>query len=179
MLAGSSSSQQTAETEEVEAEGEEQVIKLGQSEDEFGVFNQFDPSEDPSGDLGDPSLTEADLQGTSSQVEMGFKRKPSTSLLDIIEGQPGKEAPEKSQPKPPLPPPKSQPSQNRLSSAPSQPSKLPPPPQPTDPKRKRASIGKEPIDGGRSRSSQEEDEAQRASKKMKIMHQGQDKEVTT
>ena len=178
-LASSSSSQQAAEVEEVRAEGKEQVAELGQSEDEFGVFNQFDPSEDPSGGLGDPSLTEADLQGTSSQVEMGFKRKPSTSLLDIIEGQPGKEAPKKSQPKPPLPPPKSQPSQNRLSSAPSQPSKLPPPPQPTDPKRKRASIGKEPIDGGRSRSSQEEDEAQRASKKMKIMHQGQDKEVTT
>ena len=68
-LAGSSSSQQAVETEEVETEGEEQVIELGQSEDEFGVFDQFDPSKDPSSDLGDPSLTEADLQGTSSQAE--------------------------------------------------------------------------------------------------------------
>ena len=68
-LASSSSSQQAAETEEVETEGEEQVIELGQSEDEFGVFDQFDPSKDPSSDLGDPSLTEADLQGTSSQAE--------------------------------------------------------------------------------------------------------------
>ena len=50
-LAGSSSSQQAEET----------VIELGQSEDEFGAFDQFDPSEDPSGDLGDPSLTEADF----------------------------------------------------------------------------------------------------------------------
>ena len=85
-MADSSSSQQVAETEEVGAEGEEQVIELGQSEDEFGVFDQFDLSKDPSGDLGDPILTEADFQGTSSQVEMGFKRKPSTSLLDLIEG---------------------------------------------------------------------------------------------
>ena len=85
-MAGSSSSQQAAETEEIGVEGEEQVIELGQSKDEFGVFDQFDPSEDPSGDLGDPSLTEANLQGTSSQAEMGFKRKPSTSLLDLIEG---------------------------------------------------------------------------------------------
>ena len=65
-LASSSSSQQAVETEEVRAEGEEQVIELGQSEDEFGVFDQFDPSEDPFGNLGDLSLTEADLQGTFS-----------------------------------------------------------------------------------------------------------------
>ena len=65
-LADSSSSQQDIKIEEEGAEGEEQVIELGQSEDEFGVFNQFDLSEDPSSDLGDLSLTEADLQGTSS-----------------------------------------------------------------------------------------------------------------
>ena len=159
MLAASSSSQQAVETKEVGVEGEVQVIELGQSEDEFGVFDQFDLSEDPSGDLGDPSLTKADLQGTSSQAEMGFKRKPPTSLLDLIEGQPGKDVPGKSQSKPPPPRLKSQPSQTRSSFAPSQPSKLPPPPQPPDPKRKRDSKGKEPMDGGRSRSSQEEDEA--------------------
>ena len=85
-LADSSSSQQAAEAEEVGAEGKEQVIELGQSEDEFGAFDQVDLSEDPFGDLGDPSLTKADLQKTSSQVEMGFKRKPPTSLLDLIEG---------------------------------------------------------------------------------------------
>ena len=69
---------------------------MGQFEDEFGIFNQVDPSEDPFGDLGDPSLTEADLQGTFSKVEMGFKRKPPTSLLDLIEGQLGKDVPGKS-----------------------------------------------------------------------------------
>ena len=105
-MAGSSLSQQAAEAEEVRAEGEEQVAELDQPEDEFGVFDQIDPSEDPSGDLGNPNLTEADLQGTSSQVEIGFKRKPPTSLLDLIEGQQGKDAPGKSQPKLPPPPPK-------------------------------------------------------------------------
>ena len=57
-LADSSSSHQAAE-----AEGD-----LGLSEEEFGVFDQASPSEDPSGDLGDPDLSEADLLsvGTSS-----------------------------------------------------------------------------------------------------------------
>ena len=65
-MAGSSSSYQAAETEEVRVESEEQVAKLGQSEDEFGAFNQVDLPEDPSGDLGNPSLTKTDLQETSS-----------------------------------------------------------------------------------------------------------------
>ena len=56
-----SSAQEAAEAKEGGAEDEEQVIELDQSEDEFGVFDQFDPSEDPFSDLGDPSLTEADL----------------------------------------------------------------------------------------------------------------------
>ena len=66
MLTSSSSSYQAAETEEVRVESEEQVAKLGQSEDEFGAFNQVDLPEDPSGDLGNPSLTKTDLQETSS-----------------------------------------------------------------------------------------------------------------
>ena len=79
---------------------------MDQSEDEFGAFDQFDPFEDPFGNLGNPSLTKADLQGTSSQADMGFKRKPSASLLDLIEGQSGKDVPRQSQPKlPPSPPP--------------------------------------------------------------------------
>ena len=126
-MAGSSSSQQATKIKEGEGEDEEPVIELGQSEDEFGVFDQFDSSKDLSGDLGDPSLTEADLQGTPSQAEMGLKRKPSTSLFDLIEGQLGKDAPGKSQPKLPPPPSKPQPAQTRSSLALSQPSKPPPP----------------------------------------------------
>ena len=177
VLASSSSSQQATETEERGEEGEEQVIELDQSEDEFGAFDQFDPSEDPSGDLGDPSLTEADLQGISSQADMGFKRKPSAGLLDLIEGQPGKDVPGKSQPKLSPPPSKPQPPQTRSSSVLPQPSKLPPLVQPADPKRKRFAKGKDLADGGRSRSSQEEDEGRRASKQLRITPQGQEKEV--
>ena len=65
-LVESSSSYQATETKEVKAESEEQVFELGQSKDEFGAFDQVDLSEDPSGDLGDPSLTEVELQKTSS-----------------------------------------------------------------------------------------------------------------
>ena len=54
-----SSPQQATETEEGGAEGKEQVIELDQSEVEFGAFDQFDPSEGPSGDLGHPNLTES------------------------------------------------------------------------------------------------------------------------
>ena len=81
-LAGSSSSHQAAEDD-----GD-----LGLSEEGFGVFDQADPSETPSGDLGDPDLSETELLslGTSSRAEMGLKRKPPTSLFDLIEGQPGR-----------------------------------------------------------------------------------------
>ena len=77
-LVGPSSSHQVAE-----AEGD-----LGLSEEGFSVFNQASPFEDPSGDLGDPDLFEADLlsAGTSSKEEMCFKRKPQASLFDLIEG---------------------------------------------------------------------------------------------
>ena len=69
---------------------------MDQSEDEFGAIEQLDPPEDPLGDIGDPNLSEVDLQGTSSQTNMGFKRKLSASLRDLLEGQPGKDAPGKS-----------------------------------------------------------------------------------
>ena len=108
---------------------------------------------------------------------MGFKRKPPTSLLNLIEGQPGKDASGKSKPKLPPPPSKPQLTQTRSSFALSQPSKLPPPVQPANPKRKRSSKGKDPMDEGRSCYSQEEDEAQRASKQLRITPQGQEKEV--
>ena len=51
---------------------------MGLLEEGFSVFDQASPSEDPSGDLGDPDLSEADLllARISSQAEMGFKRKP-------------------------------------------------------------------------------------------------------
>ena len=92
LFPGRSSTQQAAETEEGRDEGEEQVIELDQFEDEFDAFEQLDPSEDPVGDIGNPSLFEAELQGTSSRANMGFKRKPSASLRDLFKGQLGKDA---------------------------------------------------------------------------------------
>ena len=65
---------------------QEQVVELDQSEDEFGAFEQLDTPEDPFGDTGNQTLPEANLQGTSSQTDMGFKRKPSASLRDLLEG---------------------------------------------------------------------------------------------
>ena len=61
---------------------------LGLSEEGFGASDQADPSEDPFSDLGDPDLSEAELLsvGTSSRAEMRLKRKPPTSLFDLIEG---------------------------------------------------------------------------------------------
>ena len=63
-----SSSHQAAEAEGGRVEIEGEVVDLGPSEDEFGVFDQVNLSKDPFGDLGDPSLTEVDLLlvGTSS-----------------------------------------------------------------------------------------------------------------
>ena len=108
-LVGSSSSHQAAEDKG----------NLGLSEKVFGAFDQADPSEDPSGDLGDPNLFEAELLsvGTSSRAEMSLKRKPLTSLFDLIEGQPGKGAQGKPQSSVPTPPPQPQPVQTRFSSS--------------------------------------------------------------
>ena len=154
--------QHAVATEEGRDEGEEQVIDLDQSEDEFDAFKQLDPSEDPFGDIGDPNLSEADLQGNSSQADMGFKRKLSASFRDLLKGQSRKDASGKSQPKFPPPPFKLEPPQTRSSSALLPPAKLPSTVQPANPKRKRSAKGKEPMDGGRSRASHEEDEGRRS-----------------
>ena len=156
------------ETEEGGDEVQEQVVELDQSEDDFDSFEQLDTPEDPFGDTVDQNLPEVDLQGTSSQTDMGFKRKPSTSLHDLLEGQPGKDAPGKSQPKHP---------QTRSSFAQPPLAKLPPAVQPADPKRKRSAKGKEPMDGGKSRAPHEEDEGRRASKQLRVASLGQEKEV--
>ena len=169
--------QQVVETEEGREEGEGQVIKLDQFEDEFVTFEQLDPFEDPFGDIGNPNLSKADLQGASSQADMGFKRKPFASLRDLLEGQPGKDALGKSQLKLPPPPSKPEHPQTRSSSALPPPVKLPPTVQPADPKRKRYAKRKEPMDGGRSRTSHEEDEGQQALKQLRVAPQGQEKEV--
>ena len=126
-----SSSHQVAEDE-----GE-----LDQHEEGFGVFNLANQSEDPPSDIGDPALSEAELSsvGTSSQAEIGLKRKPPTSLIELLEGQPRKGAQGTLQSNAPSPPPQPQTTQTRSSSTKSQPQsprlKLPAPSQPALPPR--------------------------------------------
>nr|XP_023885540.1 uncharacterized protein LOC111997656 [Quercus suber] len=93
-LAGSSSSHKAAETEEGSSEKGEEVVELSSSEEEFSVFDQVEQPEDPPGDLGDPHLSETDLQPPrfGTQTEMGLKRQPQTSLLDLLEGKSEKSA---------------------------------------------------------------------------------------
>ena len=99
-LVGPSSPHQVAEDE-----GE-----LDQLEEGFGGFDLANQSEDPSGDIGDSVLSEAELSsvGTSSQAEMGLKRKPPTSLFELLKGQPGKNAQGMLQPNAPSLPPQPQ-----------------------------------------------------------------------
>ena len=123
-------------------------------------------------------MPKVDLQGTSSQADMGFTRKLSASLRELLKGQPGTDASRKSQPKLPPPPP-SKPEHPQTRSLSAQPPlvKLPPAIQPADPKRKRSAKGKEPMDGGKSRAFHEEDEGRRASKQLRVTSPGQEKEV--
>ena len=118
---------------------------------------------------------------------MGLKRKPPTSLFDLIEGQPGKGAQGKLQSSVQTAPHQPQPVQTRSSTTKSQPqsprpklsappqSALPPRPESTNSKRKRSPKGKEPMEGGKSQSSQERDETSRAQKQLKIGHQSKGK----
>ena len=94
---GPSSSHQVAEDE-----GE-----LDRPEEAFGVFDLAHQSEDPSGDIGDPALSKAELSSVdiSSQAEMRLKRKPPTPLLELLEGQPGKDTQGTPQPNAPSLPP--------------------------------------------------------------------------
>ena len=109
---------------------------------------------------------------------MGFKRKPSASLRDLLEGQPRKDVVGKSQPKlPPPPPSKPEHPQTRSSSVQPPLAKLAPTVQPADPKRKRSAKGKEPMDGGKSYALHKEDKGRRASKQFRVASSGQEKEV--
>nr|POE63943.1 hypothetical protein CFP56_01981 [Quercus suber] len=179
-LASPSSSHRFAEATEEDPKREEEKADFGPAEEKFDIFDQVDQSEDPPRDLGDPHLTEADLlvSETSPRPTMGYKRKPHTSLLDLIEGQPGK-----SQQKLPPPPPKTQPAQTRSVSTQS---KLPPPPPQTSlPSRSMPADSKKKKDKGKrlmedkSMSSQDEDNTLQPSKQIRIGGKSQDRQVIT
>ena len=104
-----SPSQPIVKEEEEEEEKEEEVkekepgeiVDLSDSQDEFEVFNRPLSLENTSADL-----IHQQKVGIVALDEMGIQRKSKRSLLDLIESQPGKDAPGKSaQPQlPPLPP---------------------------------------------------------------------------
>ena len=136
-LVGSSSSRLVVEEEDKRAEKEEEVAELGLSEDEFEVFNRAQSSKGPFGDLGNPNCIEADFSFSETPLEedMGIQRKQKSSLLDLIESQPGRETQGRvAQSKPPSP------SQSKLPPAPSKllspfsKPALPPRTEPFDPK---------------------------------------------
>ena len=120
-MVGSSSFRPVVEEEDKRAKKEEEVVELGLSEDKFEVFNRAQSSKGPFGDLGDQNCIEADFSFSETPLEedMGIQRKQKSSLLDLIESQPGRETQGRAaQSKPPSP------SQSKLLPAPS---KLPPP----------------------------------------------------
>ena len=150
---GASSSQPFLREEEVEEkeedeEEEEEVVELSDSSEDFRVFDQ-------------PIRSEEDLD------EMGIQRKPQRSLMELIENQPGKNAPVKSM----------------QSQIPSLPTKSPPPAphqppyKPLQPvradavelKRRRKQKGKDVVDAGKFHPTREED-AQRTAKQQKTSH---------
>ena len=125
------------EEKEEERQEEEDFVDLTESIDDFEVFNQLSPPK-------------------NVPEEMSIQRKPQRSLQELLESQPGRgEAGKPTQPKLAPHPPRSLPHTPQL-----------PPPSKTeqvDPKRRREPKGKEVMETGRPRPSNEE-EAHRASK---------------
>ena len=64
-----------------EEEEEEEAVEVSDSEDEFKVFNQALSPETSTFDLGHPFTPILD--------KMGIQRKPRSTLLELIESQPG------------------------------------------------------------------------------------------
>ena len=99
------------------------MVEVTDSEDKFEVFNK---------DLS-PETSITDLSPHFSPIidEMGIQHKPKSSLLELIENQPGRDAPRRTVcSKSPTPPP------------------VLPPPQPADLKRKREPKGKGVMEAG-------------------------------
>ena len=135
-----------------EEKEEKEIVEVFDSEDEFDVFNQPLSSEASTGDLEWPFTPILD--------EMGIQLKSRSTLLELIESQPGRDTPKKvAQTKPPTFPP-TQPLRH----------------DPTDLKRKREQKGKEVVEGGKTHPSQE-DEAQRTAKQAKVGQKGAEQRV--
>ena len=88
-----------------EEEEEEEVVEVSDSKDKFEVFNQALSPKTSTFDLDHPSI---DLGHLFVLIlnEMEVQCKARSNLLDLVESQPGRDAPRKAtQTKPPTPPP--------------------------------------------------------------------------
>ena len=91
-------SQPTTKGEEEEKEKEEEkVVEIFDFEDDFEVFNQPQSLEASTGDFSHlPSVEVSQIQGDSSVPKaMGIQCKPKIGLLEVMESQSRRKAPEK------------------------------------------------------------------------------------
>ena len=133
---GASASSQPTHKEEGEGdeEREKEIVDVleSDSKDLYEIFNQSHSPATSTGVLSQSSSPQPSrFEGAALLLdEMGIQRKPKSSLLDLIESQPGRDAPGKAtQTKPPTPP-----------------LTLPLQPGPADHKRKREPKGKEVVE---------------------------------
>ena len=81
--------QEDEEEEEEEEENPEEIVTLSESSDEFEVFDQPPSPEDISVDI--DSQQQVNI---ITSDEMGIQRKSQRNLMDLIESQPRRDAPE-------------------------------------------------------------------------------------
>ena len=77
--------------------GEEGIVEVSNSKDDFEVFNQPSLPEIPFGDLGHPlpAQTSQAQRDFPLPKDMGIQRKPRSTLQKLLESQPGGKAPGK------------------------------------------------------------------------------------
>ena len=78
-------------------EEEEEIVEVSDSEDKFDVFNQPLSPKASTGDLRLPFPSQSSHHRGSISIldDMGIQRKQRSTLQELLESQPGKDAPEK------------------------------------------------------------------------------------
>ena len=84
-------------TTKEEEEEEEEIVEVSKSEDEFDVFNQPLSPKASTGDLRLPFPSQSSHHRGSTSIlnDMGIQRKQRSTLQELLESQPGRDAPEK------------------------------------------------------------------------------------
>ena len=80
-----------------EEEEEEEIVEVSDSEDKFDVFNQPLSPKASTGDLRLPFPSQSSHHRGSISIldDMGIQRKQRSTLQELLESQPGRDAPEK------------------------------------------------------------------------------------